>query len=100
MASSSSMTPKPVSPSRSIRRFTLDEANRTLPLVKRVVGDIVKTHDHVTALQVALVTASAKDQPSAQKQLDQAIEHLQQYVDELQDIGCQIKDYQMGLVDF
>ena len=100
MAGPSFLTPKSVTPSKTTKRFTLDEANRTLPLVSRVVGDIVKTHDHVTALQVSLVTASPKDQPAAQRELDLAVEHLQGYVEELHGIGCQLKDYQTGLVDF
>jgi len=100
MAGPSFLTPKPVSPSRSTRRFTLEQANRTLPLVRRVVGDIVKAHGRVTTLQVASVAVTGKEQPSAQKELDRAIEQLQSYVDELASIGCQLKDYQTGLIDF
>jgi len=100
MAGPSFLTPKPVSPSRSTRRFTLEQANRTLPLVRRIVSDIVKSHERVTALQVASVSATGKDQPAAQAELDRGVEQLQNYVDELAGIGCQLKDYQTGLIDF
>jgi hypothetical protein len=100
MAGPQFITPKPVSPSLAGKRFSLAEANRTLPLVRRVVGDIVKTHEQVTQMQAAVSAASAKDQPVLQSRLDLAIEHLQAYVDELHEIGCDLKDYQMGLVDF
>jgi hypothetical protein len=89
-----------VSPSRSTKRFKLAEANRALPLVKRIVGDIVKMHDQVTVLQATLAAAKQKDQPMKQKELDHAIELLQNYVDELHEVGCELKDYQTGLVDF
>jgi hypothetical protein len=100
MAGSSSMTPKPVSPSRSIKRFSLDEANRTLPLVKRIVGDIVKTQQRGADLETALADAPAKNQPSLQAELNRTLERFQAYVEELQSIGCHLKDPKIGLIDF
>jgi hypothetical protein len=100
MAGPQFITPKSVKPSRSAKRFTLAEANRSLPLVRRIVSDVVKTHDQITALQTSLDAAKAKDQPTLQTQLDRAVEHLQNYVDELHEVGCDLKDYQMGLIDF
>jgi hypothetical protein len=94
------LTPKPVSASTHPRRFTLAQANRSLPLVKRIVGDIVRTHEKVTALQAALTDAKPKAQPPIQTDLDKTIEQLQNYVDELHEIGVDLKDFQMGLVDF
>jgi hypothetical protein len=92
--------PRPVSPSRSHKRFKLAEANRALPLVQRIVGDIVKKHEQVAILQTNLAAAKQKDQTAKQRELDHAIELLQNYVDELHEVGCELKDYQTGLVDF
>jgi hypothetical protein len=100
MAGPQFITPKSVSPSRSTKRFKLAEANRALPLVRRVVSDIVKTHEQMTDLQSQLEAAKHKDQAPLQTRIDATMEHLQSYVDELHDIGCDLKDYQMGLVDF
>ncbi len=100
MAGPQFITPKSVTPSRSAKRFTLAEANRSLPLVSRIVSDVVKTHDQVTALQTSLDAAKSKDQQTLQTQLDRAVEHLQNYVEELHEVGCDLKDYQMGLIDF
>jgi hypothetical protein len=100
MAGPQFLTPKPVSPSRPNKRFTLAEANRALPLVRRIVSDVVKTHEQVTAHQAALIAAKAKDQQVIQTHLDRSIELLQNYVDELHGIGCDLKDFQIGLVDF
>jgi len=100
MAGPQFLTPKPVSLPSPAKRFTLAQANRTLPLVKRIVSDIVKMHAQVVALQAAVETAKLKDQPALQADLDRALEQLQTYVDEMHDIGCDLKDYQIGLVDF
>jgi hypothetical protein len=89
-----------VSPSRSPKRFTVAEANRSLPLVRRIVTDIVKSHEKVAALHASLESAKSKDQTAAQTILDREVEHLQAYVDELREVGCDLKDYQTGLVDF
>jgi hypothetical protein len=100
MAGPQFITPKSISPSRSTKRFKLAEANRSLPLVRRVVTDIVKTHERITNLQASLESAKSKDQSPIQSQLDRQVEQLQNYVEELHEIGCDLKDYQMGLVDF
>ena len=98
MAGPKSSTPRPVRPSRPKRRFTLAQANSTLPLVKRIVGDIVRTHGLVMKCQAELERQAASKE--AQGRLDHAVNHLEDYVDELSDVGCELKDYQVGLIDF
>ena len=94
------LTPQPVSASLPSRRFTVDQANKALPLVKRVVADIVRAHEEVCNYQAKLETAAAREQKGIQATLQQSLEHLQDYVDELTDIGCELKDYRVGLIDF
>jgi hypothetical protein len=100
MAGPQFLAPKPVSSSRSTKRFSLAEANRTLPLVKRVVGDVVRMHEELTQLQAAIEGAKPREQAAYQPKIDRAVEQLQGYVDELRSIGCDLKDFQMGLIDF
>jgi hypothetical protein len=119
MAAPKFSAPDSVRSSRPKRRFTLSEANRSLPLVKRVVGDIVKTHAQAMKLQHELerqVTAAAASKQTGQAgvaalqqspsnvtmqdQLDACMSKLEDFVDELSEIGCELKDYQMGLIDF
>src|SRR5947209_7476158 len=100
MAGPQFLTPKSVSNTRPRRRFTVAQANAALPLVKRIVADIVQTHADVTRHQTALEKANAKDQPIIQRNLQYGLEHLQDYVDELLDVGCELKDYKIGLIDF
>ena|SRR5579862_3408137 len=99
MAGPQFFTPKSVKPSRPRRRFTLEQANRSLPLVQRVVGDIVGTHAKVVKMQSAVEQSGAKSQ-ELQHQIDDAMRHLDDYMDELTEIGCELKDYQSGLIDF
>jgi hypothetical protein len=100
MAGPQFFTPKSVQPSRPRKHFTLEQANRSLSLVRRIVGDVVVTHQRFLRLQDQLEKASAKDQPFLQKDLELAMNHLEDYVDELSEIGCDLKDYQSGLIDF
>jgi hypothetical protein len=101
MAGPQFFTPKSVQPSRPRRHFTLQQAISTLPLVSRVVKDIVTTHGKAAELQKAIEHTSAnKDQTQLQRDLDAAMALLDDYVDELTEIGCDLKDYQLGLIDF
>jgi hypothetical protein len=101
MPGPSFFTPRPVSPSLPKKRFTLALANKTLPLVRRIVSDIVAAHDHALEVQAQVERQrDGKEQASAQSELDVTLDRLQDLVDELIDIGCELKDYQTGLIDF
>ncbi|GIW75131.1 MAG: hypothetical protein KatS3mg104_0194 [Phycisphaerae bacterium] len=86
---------------RQRKYFTLAEANRTLPLVRRIVADIVSTHETATHLHAQLEN---RDYPQSREdlenQLEQTVDRLNDLLDELKAIGCELKDYRMGLVDF
>ena len=101
MAGPQFFTPPRVTPSKPARRFTLEQANKTLPLVKRIVADLVKMHKNATQLQASIESMTpGREQTAAQRELDAATDRLQGLVDELTDVGCEIKDYQTGLIDF
>jgi len=99
MAGPQSFMPPSVSPSKAIKHFTVAQANKALALVKRIVADIVACHDQATQLQSQL-ESQPKDQKTIEKQLEGKLERLQSLVDELGEVGCELKDYQKGLVDF
>ena len=89
--------------------FTVEEANRMLPLVSRIAEDIVSGYGEVTSALQAYEnakTASTRD-PKAQPVLRQAdadvseaLERFQDLVAEIEDLGGTVKDYEHGLVDF
>ncbi|HVT88672.1 MAG TPA: DUF2203 domain-containing protein [Tepidisphaeraceae bacterium] len=102
MAAPQFFTPPRVTPSRPKRRFTLEQANRTLPLVKRIVTDIVQCHKAVTVQQEQLqqVSPNSKIRTEAERAVERSIERLNQLLEELSNVGCEMKDFQMGLTDF
>ncbi|HEX8913200.1 MAG TPA: DUF2203 domain-containing protein [Humisphaera sp.] len=98
-----SAPPESVSTPRSKRRFTLAEANRALPLVSRIVADIVRVHGEAVDLQSEIAVnsgGSRKMHQALQARLDDQLARLEDFVDELTEIGCELKDYSVGLVDF
>jgi len=90
------------------RFFTVDEANRTLPLVRRIVEDLVRDHhlweEKVREFELATV-GSSPEHPDVIAELLQIdaqrlaadIEH---YIAELNDLGVICKGMGTGLVDF
>ena len=109
MAGPSSFVPSPVTPSKNKRRFSLEQANKALPLVSRIVRDIVATHQNITTLQGKPAATTGKSGKAVKaekptkpldKELEAVVDRLQGFVDELTSIGVELKDYQTGLVDF
>ena len=79
------------------RLFTPEQANRTLPLVKRIVQDILETGVEMRRL-------GRQADPSAEqvKEYSKLTDRLKALFAELEDLGCYYKDWNftMGLVDF
>jgi hypothetical protein len=100
MAGPQFVTPPGVTPSRPKRRFTLEQANRALTYVGRIVADIVQSHHTVITLQGTLEDLRGAAATATEKQLGYTLDRLQILVDELSGVGCELKDYEIGLVDF
>lgn len=92
------------------RRFTVEQANRTLPLVRRIVRDIVETHRvwqlrmrefELMAAQMGTAHAPA---PAGAADLQRDVQRLardvQNFVNELNELGVEFKGFDLGLVDF
>lgn len=77
--------------------FTPAEAVKTLPLVKKIVYDILTDASELRIISSSLAT-NVENNPDV-KRLTQNIEG---YLKELEEIGCYYKDwnFQLGLVDF
>lgn len=89
---------------REKRFFSLAEANRALPLVRRIVRDIIATYRQVLAVRTEAdayrATGRQRDFDKAQDDLYELVAELQSFLGELADIGVQLKDWNAGLVDF
>ncbi len=75
------------------RLFTVTEAQRTLPLVRAIVRDVLDL-----GAQAREVLSGRVGEPTIDELQDQLREHLA----ELAGIGCYYKDwnFQVGLIDF
>ncbi len=87
------------------RFFTRIEANSTLPLVSRITRDLVKQYQTFNGLHTRLQDAMLNDKPSddipvLESQREIAMQRLNGYVNELTELGCELKDWEIGLVDF
>lgn len=101
MAANSSSSSSVKRPRPARRRFTLDEANRTLPLVRRIVRDIVAVYDEAQQVHRQLESRpDAHVRARLESELERKLSRLQSLVDELQQVGAELKDFRLGLVDF
>lgn len=96
------------------RYFTVDEANRTLPLVRAIVQDIValfrEVHERRERLERIRQRPGSTERDESnvygeelrhiEEELDKDIDRLQEFVDELHELGAELKDPVVGLVDF
>jgi len=88
--------------------FTVDQANRTLPLVRRIVEDVVREHRRRAEKVVErdLLAAGAGHGLASARvaALDREIQMLGREIEgferELRALGIQLKDPRIGLVDF
>ena len=93
----------------AMRRFTLDEANATLPYVRSIVKDVVEAYaewrDHVAGYEVMAANSRADDgetdeQVALRDEVDRIARRIGGYLSELEQVGCTFKGFDDGLVDF
>ncbi len=91
-----------------MKRFTVEQANRTLPLVGRIVEDIVRHYarwrELVREFELHAGSSSVErpvpEAEAAQRQLQQLAREIDEFLAELREIGVEFKSYDLGLVDF
>src|SRR3989338_7957252 len=76
--------------------FTPQQANKTLPLVRTIVSEIIEKGNKIREI---INTVSCDQIPPEALQLNSQIEGL---MIELEELGCYYKDwnFEMGMVDF
>jgi len=93
------------------RLFTVREANATLPLVRAITRDLVSVsrdlidrRERLSGILAGrrLSTGNLYDEELAQieEQLDRDATRIQEFIDELQQLGVEVKSAVEGLVDF
>jgi hypothetical protein len=91
------------------RIFTLDEAERALPLVRRIVADLQTEYrawqEAVSRFELAAAGSRGDStEPVPMTELRAAVDlravRVERLLRELEQIGCELKDFEVGLVDF
>ena len=90
------------------KTFTVEQANKMLPLVRRIVEDAVRDYirwqDRVREFELASVrsTVDHPDPIAAELEADvqRLAESIDSYVHEVQQLGVQMKSMEGGIVDF
>jgi hypothetical protein len=89
--------------------FTLEEAERTLPLVKRIVHDLTLEYpawrEAVGKFEILTGGARAdwgetQELIEAREEVSTHAERINRYLQELEAVGCVFKGFEAGLVDF
>ena len=93
----------------AVRYFTLEEANATLPYVRSIVEDIVKTYqrwrDGVHRYELVAADSRSEvgetdEQAALREEVDAIARQINAYIEELAAVGCILKGFDDGLIDF
>jgi len=90
------------------QKFSLDEANRMLPLVSRIVSDIIEYYREwkrtVEAFEIAATLNRAEtpapEAVALQHKAQRLAREIQGFVGELAHLSLDFKGFELGLVDF
>ena len=92
-----------------VKLFTVDEAERTLPLVRRVVQDLLEEYPlwRRAVARFEVLTGGARadwgetsDLIAARDEVTAHADRINHYLQELEAVGCVFKGFDAGLVDF
>jgi hypothetical protein len=92
----------------AIRHFSIEQAEATLPLVRRIVSDLLNLHPRwrvaVAAFEAeqAIVSASGETSSARTMRLEagRLAGEIEACLEELEQVGCIFKGFETGLVDF
>lgn len=91
------------------RLFTLDEANAALPLIRSITRDTVRCYRHLTQsirqlrrlkMLTAKGLATEAELRDVESEVEDRLRELRRLIDELEGLGCELRDYARGVVDF
>jgi hypothetical protein len=83
--------------------FTLSEANKSLPYVSRVIEDLTGCYARVVDYRRRMESSGSgggENREQLENDYETAMDQLSSLVDELQQVGVELKDFEKGLLDF
>ena len=89
-------------------RFTVEDANRTLPLVRRIVSDAVrdywrwqeKIREYEAVAAYRKADSPSDDAEQLEREAQQLARDIDGYIAEIRQLGVEMKGIDTGLVDF
>lgn len=88
--------------------FTVDDANKMLPLVRRIVSDVVrdymrwqdKVKEFEAAAAIRTLDTPGGDADRLEREAQDIAREIDGYIAEITQLGVQMKGFDTGLVDF
>ena len=85
--------------------FTLEEANSLLPYISKILLHIMKINNNINTLYSVSVDyedelKAVKNEINMNKNFHRLYYHLYRKIETLSDMGCIVKDADLGIVDF
>lgn len=99
--------------------MTIEEANCMLPLLRRIVTDIRKSWEQIIAKRTELEFREKEQAPLKEKEnesketqeknliiqelkteLNLLIERINNYIREVEDLGCYVEEFKRGIINF
>jgi len=91
-------------PQAKRRRFSLEQANRSLVLVGRIVSDVVNEHMRMLELLQLLEHHQSCGHEhqlmQTRNQLHRSIERFKRFLEEIDELGVLLVDWTKGIVEF
>lgn len=88
-------------PKRGRKYFTLAEANRSLTYIARIVDDISACYRKALLIRERIERPHPEDpQDELRGDYDRSMDQLNDLVEELKQVGVELKDFEKGLIDF
>jgi hypothetical protein len=82
------------------RLYTVGEANQTLPYVRAIVGEVRERYKVIQERGRQHREGDTGDRAELKAEVRAEAERIHACMEELEEIGAELKDYDLGLVDF
>ena len=92
------------------RILSLEEANKMLPLLEKIVRDIMKTWEEIIHKRTELECLEKNPDQNAQdvqeeaqelkSDLNRLIDRINSYIREVEQLGCFVEEFKRGIINF
>ena len=88
-------------PHEGKKYFTVSEANRALPYVSKIVTEVTECYKQAVAIRNQIEQSQHQDDADRfHDEYERAMDRLNGLLDEVRQVGVELKDFEKGLLDF